>query len=167
MYTDTSNLEKTNYINLEILKRNIPSHPLQPYLSVAPISTKYQVLPLFNLRKESSFSVEQKPTFNPNITFNPGTRKAPNWATYVNVESELRNQVYAISKGSENLYVPSSNSDLYYYNFETKPTTYNPHNSLFLKETFNDFNPNPNNLGYELFGNCTRQQLKETNKKFN
>lgn len=160
MYSDIGKNEMTNRINLEIAKRNIPSHKIQPYLSVAPVSTKYQVLPSLNMRKESCVNLEQQPSYNSELTFNPGTRKPPCWCDYVNVESELRNQIYGLSKGSSNVYVPKSNSDLFFYQFKTS-NEYNPHTKLFDKETFEHFNPNKDNLGNQLFHNNTRVQLKQ------
>ena len=38
---------------------------------------------------------------------------------------------------------------------------YNPHKNLFKNENFQPFNPNINNLGYQLFYNNTRIQMKE------
>ena len=34
------------------------------------------------------------------------------------------------------------------------------HPDLFKNESFSNFNPNICNTGYNLFNNCTRQQLK-------
>lgn len=171
MYQNTpntpNNSQMSDYMNLEILKRNIPSAPIQPYLSVHPVSTKYQILPVFNLRKESGVELEQKCSYNTNLTFNPGNRKPPSWCDYVNTESELRNQLYGLSKGSQGVYVPNSNSDLYFYKFESgNNDNYNnsQHSLLFKTEVFESFNPNKNNLGNQLFHNNTRVQLKQMNK---
>ena len=85
------------------------------------------------------------------------------FATKINVESELRNQIYALQSCSQAVYVPDSKSDLY------NPTFHNNSNSkqnelLFKKENFDKFNPNTENLGYLKFNNCTRQQLRNVTK---
>jgi hypothetical protein len=79
----------------------------------------------------------------------------------VNLESELRNQIYALQSCSQAVYVPDSSSDLY------NPMIHNnkPENELlFKKEHFDKFNPNTENLGYLKFNNCTRQQLRNITK---
>jgi hypothetical protein len=155
----------SDYMNLEISKRNIPSAPIQPYLSFHPVSTKYEILPVFNIRKESGVELEQKCSYNTNLIFNPGNRKPPSWCDYVNTESELRNQIYGLSKGSQRVYVPSSNSDLYFYRFNSgNNNDLQQHPLLFRTEVFESFNPNKNNLGNQLFNNNTRVQLKQMNK---
>jgi hypothetical protein len=156
--------ELSNHINLEISKRNIPSTNIQPYLSVHPVSTKYQIYPCLNERKESNVPLEQYSTFNSKITFNPANKQSPNWCNYINIESELRNQNYGLTKGGNHIFIPNSNSDLYFYKFEEQSMNndlYNPHKNLFKNENFQPFNPNINNLGYQLFYNNTRIQMKE------
>ena len=85
------------------------------------------------------------------------------FASNVNTESELRNQIYALQKCSQSVYVPKSNSDLYNYKFQTvsKP---NPHELLFRNDNFSEFNPNPNveKIGSSPFYNNTRVQVRDT-----
>lgn len=158
-----NNSQMSNYMNMEICKRNVPSQQLQPHLSVYPVSTKYELFPTLNKRKESCVVLEQHSSYNVSNVFNPGTKKPPSWSDYVNVESELRNQIYGLSKGSKSVYVPKSNSDLYYYNFkQDKNEDYDK--ILNRKENFNLFNPNIDNLGNQLFHNNTRIQLKNKSK---
>ena len=153
-----SALERTNYINLEIYKRNCPSSTLQPYLDIKPISTKYSVFPVLDFRKGNG--LEQKPTYDCEKTFYQGDKKPPNFASYINVESELRNQVFAIQKNSQSIYVPHEKSDLYFYRFQTENKIEQPHNYLFKNEIFDDFNPNPENICWRVFNNPSRQDLK-------
>ena len=169
MFNDinASTLDRSNYMNREISKRNIPSNNLQPYLNTKSISTKFIVMPTYNLRKEiTTVDMKREPLFSIENTFNPGTRKAPNWEQHVNTESELRNQIFALQKGEQHVYVPDSFSSLYYHTF-TNSTSSNlkqPHEQLFKEQSFTQFNPNPHNLGYQLFNNSTRHQLKEISK---
>lgn len=152
--------------NEKIYNRNIPSKPLQPYLDVRPVMTKYSYLPIVDPRSKINVKFQQLPTFNTQTVFNPGNTKSPwsGFASNVNTESDLRNQIYALQKCSQSVYVPSSNSDLYSYSFRPKniPTT---HGLLFKQESFCPFdpNPNPNAIGSALFMNSTRTQLNENN----
>jgi hypothetical protein len=108
------------------------------------------------------------PTYNVDEVFNPGNTQSPwsGFASNINTESELRNQVYALQKCSQAVYVPNSNSDLYKYRFQTK-SQYNPHELLFRNETFESFNPNPapELCGSGLFYNNTRCQIRDMTKQ--
>ena len=108
--------------NSRIYERNIPSQPLQPYIDVRAVSTKYSYLPIVDPRKNISVPLIRLPDYSPHKVFNPGNTTSPwsGFASNVNLESELRNQVYALQKCSQSVYVPNSNSDLYNYHFQTK-----------------------------------------------
>lgn len=153
--------------NTRIYDRNIPSQMLQPYLDVRPVMTKYSYFPIVDPRKELNVPLEQMPTFNVNKVFNPGNATAP-WSGYassVNVESELRNQIYALQKCSQATYVPNSNSDLYNYDFKSIKQ-HNPHELLFQEQGFSQFNPNPDQktVGAGIFLNNTRVQVRDLTK---
>lgn len=153
--------ERSNIINQRLYARNVPSQVLQPYLSVAPAQTKFSVLPVVDPRKIIRTPMEQMPTYDPQQIFNPGNATAP-WSGYaanVNKESELKNQIYALQKCSQATYVPSPNSDLYQYKFQSTQEQ-QPFPDLFKEEMWQPFNPNQKDLGSGLFNNCTRQQLK-------
>jgi hypothetical protein len=153
--------------NSRIYKRNVPSQTLQSYIDVRPVMTKYSHFPIVDSRRELTVPLIQMPTFNVNKVFNPGNTLSP-WSGFssnVNKESELRNQVFALQKCSQSVYVPSSNSDLYNYTFKTV-TQPNPHELLFQKETFSTFDPNPasNKIGANIFYNDTRVQVRDLTK---
>jgi hypothetical protein len=154
--------------NQRIYSRNIPSQMLQPYLDVRPVMTKYSYFPIVDPRKNVSVPLKQMPTYNVHQVFNPGNAVAPwsGFATNINKESELRNQIYALQKCSQSVYVPSSNSDLYAYKFQTKMQP-NPHELLFQNESFQSFNPNPSPgiCGSGIFNNNTRCQVKDMTNK--
>ena len=59
------------------------------------------------------------------------------------------------------MYVPSSNSDLFKLNVETKHDNNTEHSLLFKSNEFDKFNPNADNLGNDLFNNHTRVQRNE------
>jgi hypothetical protein len=156
--------------NTRIYDRNIPSQMLQPYLDVRPEMTKYSHLPIVDPRKELDVRLKQMPTYNSNAVFNPGNTKSP-WSGFssnVNLESELRNQVFALQKCDQAVYVPSSNSDLYKHSFTpTKSAQPQTHSLLFEKNSFCDFDPNPDSriVGSGIFYNSTRTQVKEIGDK--
>ena len=156
-----------NDTNTRIYDRNLPSQMLQPYIDVRPVMTKYSFMPIVDPRKELNVRMTQMPTYNSSKIFNPGNATAP-WSGYasnVNLESDLRNQVFALQKCSQSVYVPGSNSDLYVNEFNNKAsrTSNQQHTLLFHQEHFSDFNPNPNAkvIGTGLFNNFTRTQLGE------
>ena len=152
-----------NETNNRIYDRNIPSQPLQQYLDVRPVMTKYSIMPIVDPRRKVGTPLTQMPNFNVQSTFNPGNTQSP-WSGFnVNQESVLRNQIYALQKCSQAEYVPSSKSDLYHWNFKPSKSVEQTHDLLFQKEKFCEFNPNPEKLGYAIFNNATRVQLKELN----
>ena len=154
--------------NSRIYDRNIPSQMLQPYLDVRPVMTKYAYFPIVEPRKSNSVPLTVQPTFNPHKIFNPGNTTSPwsGFASNVNVESELRNQIYALQKCSQSVYVPSSKSDLYNYGFTPKSTPQS-HSLLFEKDSFSQFNPNPDTktVGAGMFFNSTRVQVRDLTKQ--
>jgi hypothetical protein len=151
----------TNETNNRIYNRNIPSQPLQPYLDVRPVMTKYSIMPIVDPRKENKVKLNQLPNYNVHNVFNPGNTQSP-WSGYnVNNESILRNQIFALQKCSQTEYVPNSNSDLYKWSFKPSTNTKQTHELLFQETNFNDFDPNPDKLGFGLFHNATRVQLKD------
>jgi hypothetical protein len=161
-----SNIHKET--NKRIYDRNIPSQMLQPYLDVRPVMTKYSYFPIVDPRKEIKTPMEQMPTYNVNKVFNPGNTVSPwsGFASNINLESELRNQVYALQKCSQSVYVPNSSSDLYDYKFKTA-TQPNPHQLLFQTDSFSSFNPNPDSktIGSGIFLNSTRVQVRDMTKQ--
>jgi hypothetical protein len=149
--------------NSRIYDRNIPSQVLQPYFTPRSVSTKYSIMPIVDPRKEVSVKAMQYPTYNTNAIFNPGNAQSP-WSGFssnINLESELRNQIFALQKCSQSVYVPESTSDLYQYNFQPQQPVYQPFSGLFREEKFDAFNPNPENLAPGVFLNSTRTQLKD------
>jgi hypothetical protein len=124
--------------------------------------TKYSFMPIVDPRAPVNVPMEQLPIYSQEQIFNPGT--AAPWSGYasnVNVESDLRNQIFALQKCSQAVYVPSSSSDLYQFGFKTTKQEVQPFPNLFANEQFNQFNPNPENVGHDVFYNSTRQQLKD------
>ena len=163
-YVCHSNLQ--NEINHRTYDRNLPSQYLQPYLSVRPVMTKYSRLPIVDPRTATKVPLQQQPTYNIEKVFNPGNTQSPwsGFASNINVESDLRNQIFALQKCSQSVYVPNSTSDLYQYSMRVSQPVEQPFKLLFKNEQFSGFNPNPYNIGRSNFNNNTRQQNKELTK---
>jgi hypothetical protein len=145
-------------INEVIAKRNIPSQPLQPYFSMVPMSTKFQIFPSYDRRirlgkPQATYSVED--------VFNPGTAVAPwsGYAKHVNTEMRLQNRYFALQRADQALYVPTSKSELYRYNVRGGAAT-QPHPGLFKPfEEISSRLPSTNDA--TLFINSTRQHLRD------
>lgn len=152
----------SNELNERIYNRNLPSGPLQPYLSVRPVMTKYSIMPIVDPRAPIKTKMVQMPTYNISKTFNSGNTQSPwsGFATNINKESELRNQVYAIQHCSKSKYIPSSSSDLYTYNIPSNSGFQQPFNHLFREDKFQPFNPNSEGVGKQYLNNHTRNQLR-------
>ena len=156
------NLFRNEELNLRIAERNVPSNDLAPQFSMRPVSTKYSLMPIIDPIVESKVTINHLPPYNIQNTFNPGTSQGP-WSGFsnnVNDESKLRNQFFALQNCPHTSYIPSTTSDMYNVKVEGKPIP-QTHPELFRNEEFSDFNPNICNTGYNLFNNCTRQQLKD------
>lgn len=166
-YQDQSSSERQETAYMRTYMRNIPSQPLQPYLDSRPVMTKYSILPIVDPRKETKTPLTQQKTFHPSSNFNPGNDSGP-WSGYassVNDESELRNQIYAHQSCPQAHYIPSSKSSLYNvaWNNNNSKNVNQPFPTLFEQSRFPPNNPNahPDIIGYALFNNATRQQLKD------
>lgn len=159
-------LDRNLELDNRIYERNIPSSNLQPNFGIRPVSTKYDLLPIFDRYKPANVPCPPKgPIYNVQQVFNPGNAVAPweGFASNVNVESTLRNQFFALTDCPQADYIPSSNSDLYTWRFESKTRNEpNPHTLLF-EQTQLSQQPEHNtfNLGRAMFNNDTRQQLKD------
>lgn len=167
-YIDQSSSQRQQTINLRSYERNIPSQPLQPYLDSRPVLTKYSILPIIDPRKPIQTPLIQQATYNPEKIYNPGNNSGP-WSGYasnINNESELRNQIFALQSCPQSVYIPSSKSSLYQVNFKNTNKQQQPFPDLFQNQQFPPINPNPNpdKIGFALFNNATRQQTKDLTK---
>lgn len=168
-FVDQPTSQRQQTVYLRSYSRNIPSQPLQPYLDARPVQTKYSILPIVDPRKEINTPLKQEATYSPDKIFNPGNDSGP-WSGYasnINHESELRNQIFALQSCSQATYVPSSKSSLYQVNWQNTNNQQQPFPALFQNEQFAPVNPNPNpdRIGFALFNNATRQQVKDLTKE--
>ena len=149
-------------MNLDIYKRNVPSEGIATHFDPRPVNTKYRHLPVLDPKQPDSYEYRQ--TYNESV-FLPGNRKPHynGFANNVDRESSLRNQFFALQKGDQHLYVPSSNSNMYNHpiNFVTHEGNIN-RLGMFYQSDFDDFNPNlSDKIGRNIFHNNTRVQLKD------
>lgn len=153
------------HMNTDIYKRNMPSSSLQPYINARPVSTKYSIMPIVDPRKKTHVPLKVDPTYNVSQTFNPGNATAPwsGYASQVNVESELKNQVYALQHCDQSVYVPSSTSDLYASPNVTdnRPSRQN-HPYLFEEPSLSTCGVVPENTQSHIFHNATRENIRES-----
>lgn len=164
----TKSSDLANEIDKRIYDRNLPSQLLQPYINVRPVMTKYSIMPIVDPRKVIKTPINVCPTYNTNAVFNPGNTQSPwsGFATNINKESELRNQIFALQKCSQSVYVPEPNSDLYVdRNPIVNPNLTQPFQRLFVNEQFNTYNPNYEGIAKNIFNNHTRVQLRVPIKK--
>ena len=91
-------IERTQDLNNRIYERNLPSKNLPSNINTRPVSTKYSIMPIYDIRKETNTPLKIHDKYMIKDTFNPGTSKAPfnGYSTNVNDESRLRNQFFAI-----------------------------------------------------------------------
>ena len=153
--------KRTEELNDRMFNRNMPSQPLAPQFSLRPASTKYALMPILDNRVVPETPIVPRPTYSVEQTFNPGNAQAPwsGFATNIDKESSLRNQFFAIQDCPQAEYIPSSNSDMY-NNVVVGREEIQPFPNLFEEQTFSKFDPNSCNVGNDIFGNCTRQQMK-------
>jgi len=167
-FVEQSSSQRQQTVYLRSYMRNIPSQTLQPYLDARPVQTKYSIMPIVDPRSEISTPLVQQATYTPETVYNPGNDFGP-WSGYasnVNHESELRNQIFALQDCSQATYVPSSKSNLYQVKWQNNNKPSQPFPDLFKNEQFCPSNPNPHpdKVGFALFNNATRQQVKDLTK---
>lgn len=98
-------------VNVKLYNRNVPSDFLETQLSARPLSTKYNLNPSKNQDYKDNKIYKN---FDIKHTFNPGTQGPwSGFAKHVNDESILKNQIFALQRSSQSVWIPSSNSDLY------------------------------------------------------
>lgn len=151
--------------NNRIYNRNLPSAPLQPYFSTRATPTKYTKMMTTTPPISSNVPLQSNiPVYNTTTTFSPANRSAPwsGFASNVDVESDMRNQFYALQSCPQSAYIPDSSSDLYTlraFAHKEKPS-HKSHPLLFATDTFSAFNPNIGNTSKATFNNHTRQDIK-------
>lgn len=158
--------ERVDELNSRMTERQFPDSPLEPNFSPRSIPTKYSHFPIINRRKPMNEPIIPYLDYNSNVNFNPGSSRAPpsGFLNNVDVETVLRNQTVAIQRADQNIYIPSSNSDLYNVRVSMTGPSEQTHPLLFEKPQF-DGRIHPNvagsDIGRDQFFNHTRTQLRK------
>jgi hypothetical protein len=158
------NLERLQEIDERVLSRFVPDRPLPPNFSPRPAMTKYALFPMLDNRMPATVAIQ--PNFCSAAGSGPMMERGPvaGFQCKVDIETELRNQVYALQKNvDQTAYVPSSTSTL----FQVKAvgglgTGENAlHPLLFQQFAFEPTLPVLDGVGDELLHNSTRAQLRK------
>lgn len=156
------NHERVDEINDRMSDRNIPSSNLQPQYSIRATSTKYGYMQVLDQYRKPNVPLNNYKSFSTKSVFNPGNAQAPwnGFSNNINVESQLRNQFFALQRCEQSEFVPSSDSDLYKTTVNYKPVN-QTHPLLFDKPEFAPFNPDTLNCSQKIFNNSSSQCVKD------
>ena len=164
IYQDDSRVQT---LNSRVFERNIPDTILQSYFDPRPQNTKYHRFPLKDRIVKNSFPIYKRKDFQPRVHFNPGTFSPfEGKSTNIDSESRVKNMFMSNQKyGNQNVYIPSSNSDMYLNDVKKYTTNTNEqdvHPFLQEQNVFASFNPDTYHLNKtDLFQGHTRQKLKD------
>ncbi len=132
--------ERTEELNNRIYERNIPSHTLEHHFGSRAAPTRQVKFPSVDIHRsaiDTNELIHQHPMYQQEYMFLPSTTARGPFAGYasnVDRESVLRNQIYAAQKNDDrSAFVPSSESDLYNTIIVTRPSQ-QPHPLLFKRE---------------------------------
>lgn len=159
------NMERLQELDHRILSRFVPEGgPLPPNFGPRPAMTKYALFPMLDNRMPTTIPIQ--PNYGQeNTSFSPNENgPVAGFHRNVDIETELRNQVYALQKNEDQTaYVPSSTSDLY----QVKPvpgigTGENPRHPLLFQQFAFECSQSlvDPKIGSELLHNSTRAQLR-------
>jgi hypothetical protein len=109
--------ERTDELNDRIFQRidfEKANNVLKPLYNPRPAMTKYSVFPVVDLRRPPSVPLNNYLDYS-DKTFVPvhSNGHVDGYLQNVALESDLRNQYFALSNANQRYYVPSTNSDLY------------------------------------------------------
>ena len=148
-------------INRENYYRNLPSNDLQMVFSPRGVQTRHVKMPIVDCRKPSKYAIKKEPMYEPQKMFNP-SNVAPyaGYANNVDEESSLYNIVFPTQPGIQSKWVPNSDSDMYKDKISNSRPVEMNHPGLFRREQFLPRNSDPCNLGYKVFNNHTKYEVK-------
>lgn len=164
--------DRTDELSYRALERNVPDKALAPNFSPRPVLSKYALFPMLDSRMPATVPITPNYDYSLATNFTPPVMKIGPVSGFINNvqdESILRNQIYPLSRSNEeNVYIPSSQSDLYKVTIDASPSN-QPHPELFTKQTFSQqTHPNMQNqpkIGMDRFNNNTRVQLRNIESK--
>jgi hypothetical protein len=158
--------ERVDELNNRILQRIQTDGPLQPNFDVRPVSTKYSRFPIIDRLAMPRVGIQTVPDYSVENIYAPIQSRGPvqGFFSNVNVESELRNQYFAIQSAAQSAYIPSSQSDLYEVKMapSSRPEQ-QPFPGLFDQYQMSVYHTPRNadpKIGSQTFFNNTRVQLR-------
>lgn len=154
---------RTQELNDRIYTRNPPSNAVQMQYGPRAVSTKFTRLPVFDKHPISETQCNKTGVYNTETMFTPSNSLPFNgYQTNVDIETKLRNSIFPIQACPQSQYIPSSNSDMFNNKYLTQCNEVVPMTNtlLFKEEQFDNFDPNTCDLGYKLFNNHTRVQIR-------
>ena len=158
--------ERVDELNTRIEQRHFSDNALEPNFDPRPVPTKQILYPAFNVRKPSTVPINKYNDYDITANFNPCDRK-PHFTGFsekIDVENDLRNQFFALQKGSiQRYHIPSKDSDLYKVTVQYNHSI-QPHPDLFSNYKYEKYpirNEDPS-IGKDIFSNHTRTQLRNT-----
>ena len=158
------NQSRNQELNNRLYNRNTTSAPVNMQYSIRGTPTRYVHMPILGCNKQPTVKNTIHPNYNVNSMFTPSSSLPFNgYQDNIDVETKLRGTIFPLQSCPQAKYIPSSKGDLYNNSYLT--ATNNPvamtNNLLFNEEKFKEFDPNTCNLGYQLFDNHTRVQLRD------
>jgi len=160
--------DRVDELNARILDRSVPDQGLAPNFSPRPVLSKYSLFPMLDNRMPTTVPIQPNYGYSLETTFTPPVMRSGPVAGFINkvdTETQLRNQYFALQRGGgQNVYIPSSNSDLYKVTVPSRPSE-QPFPGLFETMQF-DQSVHPNvaagqsAIGRDIFHNNTRTQLR-------
>lgn len=164
--------ERVDELNSRCLERTVPDSMLAPNFSPRPVLSKYALYPMLDARMPATVPITPNFDYSLTTNFTPPVMKIAPVSGFINnvhTESMLRNQLHPLSKSNEeNVYIPSSNSDMYKITLNSAPSE-QPYPGLFDQPTFsNEQHPNvrgQSSIGGDRFNNNTRVQLRNIDTK--
>ena len=157
------NNKRLEELNNKIYKRNITYAPIPVHESFRSVPTRQVHMPILDYKKSNTERLMKK-EFNVNTMYTPAdSLHTQSYRNNIDTETLLRGTMLPLQKCDKKEFVPNSRSDLYNSDYLTQQTNNTEMTSklLFKNEVFDDFNPNKCNLGYKLFNNHTRIQLRD------
>ena len=157
--------EKTEVLNNRLYLRNSTSAPVTMQYGVRGVQTRYVHMPLIDERKKPTVVCKTTPVYNNKLMFTPASSLPFNgYQENVDVETRLRGTIFPMQSCARAQYIPDSKSDLFNngYLSQNNNNVYTPHTLLEKREAFQNIkHPNVDNLGYKLFHNHTKTQIKD------
>jgi len=156
--------ERVDELNERVLARFHCDIPLQPNIGTRPVPTKYSLFPLIDCIKQPNVPLRSYLDHSTSSNFAPIQGCGPFHGFQVGVESDLRNQYFAIQSAAQSAYIPSSSSDLYNVTMaKSSREEPQPFLGLFDKYKMDQHvqlrNVDPK-IGSDTFLNNTRIQLR-------